>query len=317
MTVRNIYYVVVLVAATMFSCSEESPFLSEKEARQIIKETNMARDPFHQITNVVAVINNDIYYFKRWDSIPKRLTTTPAQVKTHIKLSSDRTQIAYLNSIGTPVIISAADGKLIKTISDFSYVSQMDWAKDKNALYFLSDKKVYSYGSPLQATQPESSHPWDDVASFSMNGKGDYGYFIKYYGNYFYTLKYVSSSKALDKTFTNFDGDMYDYIDFYDNNGNFLLGESDYYGKGFERIICFQDYNMYPAYEWDYEQMSSPEFSSDHEVLLYGTMENQVYQMKAVYLGTEAYEGHGLYDRLSKTLSEYTSTSQIYLDWSH
>jgi hypothetical protein len=317
MLIRITRCATILVAVSFFACSEESPFLSENEAKKIIKEANLARDPFHAIKDVVAIINNDIYYFARLDSIPKRLTSTPSQIKTHVKLSADKTQIAYLNSVGTPVIVNAANGTLIKTLTEFSYVRQIDWAKDKKSLYILSDNKIHTSGVALTVTQPQTNHPWDEVVSFSMNSKGDYGYFIKYYGNYYHTLEYVSSTKSLDKQFTNFDGDFYDYIDFYDNNGNFLVAYSDYYGEGFSRVICIQDYNMYAAYEWDYEQMSSPEFSSDHEILLYGTMENQVYELKAVYLGTEAYDGNGIYDVLSKTLTEYKSNSPIYLDWSH
>src|SRR4051812_38734483 len=114
MLIRVIYCITYLVAATLFSCSEESPFLSEKEARRIIKEANIARDPFHTVTHVAAIINNDIYYFARLDSVPKRLTFTPSLVKSHVKLSADKTQIVYLNDIGTPVIINAMNGTLVK-----------------------------------------------------------------------------------------------------------------------------------------------------------------------------------------------------------
>jgi hypothetical protein len=74
---------------------------------------------------------------------------------------------------------------------------------------------------------------------------------------------------------------------------------------------------MWPAYEWDYETMNSSEFNSDLKILIYSTMEHQVYQLKAVYLGTEVYDGSGIYDVSSKTLIEYTSTTPIYPDWSH
>lgn len=317
MSTRTIHCITFLLIATLFSCSEESPFFSESEARKIIKEANLARDPFHAVTHVAAIINNDIYYFARLDSVPKRLTFTPSQIKTDVKLSADKSQIAYFNEIRTPVIISAVDGTLVKTLTEFSYVRQMDWAKDKKSLYFLSDEKVHIYGASLTITQPQTIHPWDEVASYGMNAKGDHGYFIKHYGDFFHTLKYVSNAKSINRDFKNFDGDQFDYIDFYDNDGNFLLASSDYSGEGYSRIVCVEEYNMYPAYEWDYEQMSSPEFSSEHEVLLYGTMENQLYQVKAVYLGTEAYDGNGLYDVLSKTFTEHTSKTPIYLDWSH
>jgi hypothetical protein len=316
MRISIIHCFAFVLAATLFSCSDESPFLTETEARKGIKELNNARDPFHAVTHIAAIINNDVYYFARLDSVPKRLTFTPTVNKTDIKLSADKTQIAYLNNIGTPVVISAVDGSVIATLTAFSYVRQIDWAKDRKSLYFLSEQKIYTYGAPLTVSQPQTTYPWDEVSSFSMNAKGDQGYFIKYYGDFQYTLKYVSSSKSLDKSLKTFDQNSYNFIDFYDNNGNFMLGSRDA-SKAFSRIVCVEDYNFYTAYYWDYEAMTSPEFSSDHEILLYGTMNNQVYQIKAVYLGTEAYEGHGLYDVLTKTITEYTSKSPIYLDWSH
>jgi hypothetical protein len=318
MTLRNCYFVTTLLTFVLVSCSDESPFFrSEQEAKKIIHDANAARDPFHYITNVVAIINNDIYYFARLDSIPKKLTSSPSLQKTHVKLSTDKTQIAYINTNGNPTIINTADGKLVTTLTQYNYVSQIDWAKDKNSLYFLIGQKVYSYGEPITIQQPMVTHPWDEIPSFSMNAKGDYGYFIRYYGNFYHTLKLISKAKAMDKELRNFEGDRYDYIDFYDNKGNFLLGYSEHSGEGFSRIVCVENYNLYAAYEWDYEQMNTPEFNSDLEILLYGTMEQQLYHIKAVYLGTEAYDRQGLYDVLSKTFTEYKSSSPIYLDWSH
>jgi hypothetical protein len=316
MNFRTIYTTTTFLAATLFSCSEESPFLSEQEAKSKIKEMTLERDPFHLVEDVVATINNDIYYFELLDSTPERLTFTPQQSKTHVKLSADKTQIAYINSNGNPVII-ARDGKPVTTLTQYNYIKQMDWTKTGNTLYFLIDQKVYFYGDPVTIKQPVITHPWDEVPSYSMNAKGDYGYFIKRYGSYSTTLAHHTEKENKNQEFPNFEGKLFDYIDFYDNNGNFLLGYADYYGEGFSRIACVQDYNFWSVYEWDDDNMYTPEFNGDLEILLYGTMENQVHQVKAVYLGTEAYNGSGLYDVLSKTLTNYPSNSPVYLDWSH
>jgi hypothetical protein len=315
MNIRTIYIITAFLAATLFSCSEESPFLSRQEATSKIKELELKRDPFHQVRNVVAIINNDIYYFEVLDSIPKRLTSTPLQAKTHVKLSADKTQIAYINSNGNPVIIGR-DGKTISTLTQYNYITQMDWTKTGKTLHFLIGQKVYFYGDPVTLKQPATTHPWDEVRSYSMNAKGDYGYFMKRYGNYFATLMHHTGKDNKDQEFSTFEGDQFDYIDFYDNNGNFLLASSEYYGNGFSKIVCVQDYKFWSVYEWDGENMNTPEFNGEIEVLLYGTMESPVYKLKAVYLGTEAYNGIGLYDVLSKTLTT-TSTSPVYLDWNH
>jgi hypothetical protein len=315
MKISNKSRLVVAVLIVLSSgCKEESPFLSKKEATKIIADLNRSRDPFHPIKNVVAVINNDVYYFKRLDSVPRRVTATPNVIKTNVKLSFDKTQIAYLNQIGSPVVIRADNGQLVRSLTQYSYIDQMDWAKDRLTLYMLYDKKVVFYGTPLTVIQPFINHPYDEVKSFSMNGIGDQGYFIKFAGNYFNNLMYQSTVKKITEKLT-FNGGISDYIDFYDNNGNFLIGYNDPFEDGFASIACIQDYSFFPAYSWDDERMNTPEFSAEHEVLLYGTMEGSIHYVKAVYLGKSAYQNNGLQDILTKVIETYPSSTQVYLDW--
>jgi hypothetical protein len=301
------------------SCTE-SPFLSKEEAEKLIDEVTMSRDPFHQVTNVVAIINNDIYYFDRLTEDPRRLTNTPDEDKTNVKLSWDKRQIAYINeATNDVVIIESTNGAHVKTLTDYDNVTQMEWAKDRQTLVVLIGNDLFSYGEALTLPTPETTYPfpWDAVVSFSMNAIGDYGYFTDRYNGTFPVLTYHSEMHSIDEDFNNFDGGIYDYVDFYDNKGGFLLGQTDPSYEGISRVVCMNDYNLWPAYEWDLETMTTPEFNADLEILLYGTVENNIYQIKAVYLGTEAYEAHGIYDILTKILAEHTSDSPIYLDWSH
>lgn len=306
---------ILLTLLLVSSCAEDSPFLTKKEATKIINDLTTERDPFHGIKDVVAIINNDVYYFARLDSVPKQITFTPTQIKKMVKLSADKSRIAYINSAGNPVIIGI-DGKLIKTLTQYNYIDQMDWAKQQNTLYLLSGNKVYTYGDALTVKQPVAGSSWDDVPSYSMNGIGDYAYQIKRYGDYVYRLYYHSNLKGKDGELYISDAELYNfnYVDFYDNKGNFLLGYSNYPGEPLTRIVCVEDYNFYSKYEWDGEGMNSPTFNSDLEVLLYGTVGNNNYRVKAVYLGTDAY-GDGLSDILTKTLTQYTSKTPVYVDW--
>ncbi len=297
-------------------CSE-SPFLTKDEAQEIIDSLKASRDPFHTMNNVVAIIDNDVYYFNSLKEAPSKLTNTPDEAKTNIKLSADKSRIAYLNANGNPVIIKADDGEVLETLTQFDGIDQMDWAKDRLTLYMLIDREVVFYGELLEVIQPDSNHPWDEVSSFSMNSIGDQGYFIKYYGDFSDKLKFNSTSMGIDE-FKNFDGETFDYIDFYDNKGNFLLGYNDTFEEGIARVICVQGYNFYAAYDWKDERMNTPEFNADTEVLLYGTMEDEVHRIKGVYLGTNAYvlDG-GAQDILTMVLTDYTSKTPIYLDWVH
>lgn len=255
----------------------------------------------------------------RLSQAPRRLTNTPEQRKTHVKLSADKSRIAYLNDAGTPVIIRSDDGKHIKTLTQYSPVRQMEWARDRNTLILLLDNSLFSDGEPITLPQPQTTYPfpYDAVISFSMNSIGDYGYFTEGYGRNFPFLTYASKIKGVENNQNSFEGDYYHYIDFYDNKGGFLLAQEDPYYPGFRKVVCTREHNSWSAYKWDSETMTSPQFNADLEILLYGTVKYGIYELKAVYLGTEAYEGHGTYDVLSRVLSDYRSNLPIYLDWSY
>lgn len=308
---------VILTACVslLAACSGESPFLSKEEAERLVDEINTLRDPFHEVKNVVAIINNDIYYFKRLDSIPKKLTNSPTQIKTQVKLSSDRTKIAYLNANGYPVIISATDGKMLETLTQYQYINQIGWVRNSPTLFMLIGQDVVLHGTSVSFIQPEAYHVWDEVSSFSMNSKGDQAYFIHRYNDTGWKLEYHSTVKKLDEQYNSFEGYRYNFVDFYDDRGNFLLGYQNPFDEGIERVVCVENYDFHSAYGWDYEQMQTPKFNSAHEILLYGTLENQEYNVKGVYLGTEAYGNSGLYDRLTKTLTDYKSSTPVYIDW--
>jgi len=310
---KKIYWFALLL---MLMACEESPFVTRKEAEKEIAAINLERNPFHAIENVVAILDNDIYYFHALDEEPVRLTTTPGEEKTNVKLSFDKSRIAYLNGTGTPVIIRADNGEHIETLDEYAYVTQMDWAKDRLTLYILVESEVVFYGPPLAVVQPTKVNPWDRVRSFSMNAIGDQGYFIEYYDDASPNwLNLISENGNINDQFPGWEGDLYDYIDFYDNHGGFMLGLRDYYDDSMEYIICVSEYS-YAAYAWDYENMNSPEFNSDQEMLLYGTVEGGgSHLIKAVYLGEKWYEGHGLYDKLTYVLENHPSASPIFIDW--
>ncbi|CAN0342278.1 unnamed protein product, partial [Phaeothamnion confervicola] len=279
--------IIMIGAIGIFAACEDSPFLTKQEAETIVDQLNTSRDPFHAVENVVAIINNDIYYFNTLDGKPRQLTDTPDAVKTEVKLSFDHSQIAYLNANGNPVIIQADNGEHITTLTQYSFIQQMDWAKDQLTLYMLIDNEIEVYGTALEVIQPTLLHPFDDVESFSMNSIGDQGYFIAHYGDPFpLKLNLYSEVAEIDEEYSGVDGKFYDFIDFYDNNGNFLLGYKDSFDNSLERIICVQNYGLFPAYEWDYEKMNTPQFNAEHEILIYGTMESSNnHVIIAYYLG--------------------------------
>ncbi len=317
MKMRKLIVLFCVLLTLIFGCTpDDSPFLTKEEAEKEIEALNNSRDPFYPIRNVVAIIDNDIYYFKRLDSIPKRLTNTPTLVKTNVKLSYDRSRIAYLDQIGTPVIIRADNGQQIQKLSQYSYISSMDWAKDRLTLYMLNNGKVVFNGTPLQVTQPIGT--FDQINSFSMNSIGDQAYYVHSPFYFTYTLKFLSSGQKIDDQFNSISSKRYDYVDFYDNKGNFLVGltQSSYDYK-FSQIACIQNYKFYEAYYWDDDDMVTPDFNADLEVLIFGMSTGSSNFIKCVYLGKKAYNSNSIspMDILRKTISNYPSKSTIYLDW--
>jgi hypothetical protein len=312
MTFTRIILFVTFFSA-MISCTE-SPFLSRNEAYEWVDLINKERDPIHKVTHVVATINNDIYYFKRLDSIARKITNSPAEAKTSVKLSYDKTFVAYVNKNHNPEIIRSDNGQLVQTLTQYSYPTQIGWLKDTNTLFILSDREVFFYGTPPPVSQPDIYHIYDEVSSFSMNSKGDQAYFIHYYNTSGYQLKFKSPDAGIDQSYTTIDGVVYDYIDFYDNNGSFLVAREDWFSDDqFASVICVQNYNFYPTYEYSDELMSSPVFHASSEVLVFSRSNEGHYEIKAVYLGTDAYPP-GVSDIFNKVLDNYTSTSPISLD---
>lgn len=297
----------------------ESPFVS----KETVEEVLASRNPFRHIRNIVATIENDIYYFEHIDSIPKRLTHTPVAKKSHVKLSKDKTKIVYLNSVGTPVVINAQTGALIETISNRSNVKQIGWTNDDHSIYMLVGKNVFIHGVPTTVTQPETYNQYDEVLSFSMNDRGDQAYYIKNAGLVSKKLKFDSQSQGIDTLITIFYGESFgaDYIDFHGNDGGFVVGYNAYNANDITRISCFNDYKFWPEFDWAGveswvdEIMLSPTFDQDSEVVLFGNRKGSTYSIKAVYLGTELYYGDGQQDIKMKVLDKYTSTQPIYLDW--
>lgn len=310
------FALLILLSLLSAACADDSPFvLSREEALKQIEEISASRDPFYAVRNVVAVINNDIYYFDRLDVLPRRLTSSPGQAKSNVKLSSDRTKIAYINANGNPVIIRASDGVVLETLTAYKFIKQMGWVRNSETLFMLIGQRVVLHGAAVEFTQPEVTHPWDEITSFSLNSSGDEAYVIRPYGSGTSWLVYRSNEENIDEIFSSFEGDRIDYVHFYDDKGNFLVGRKNYLGTGINQIKCIQNYDFYPAFVLEYEDMQTPTFSSDQEIVFFSTAENGRYYIKGIYLGTEAYGNRGSSDVLTRTLEAYESETPIWIDW--
>jgi hypothetical protein len=305
-----------MMAMVWLGCAEETPFKSKEEVIKEVNDIKNSRNPFHDIRNVVAIMNNDIYYFSRLDSVPRRITFTPDREKTDVRLSPDHTLIAYENEDYYPEIIRADDGTLVEALPDYKYFTQMDWMKDRNTLYVLYNQDVYFWGTPAGSFE-QVGFLWDYVISFSMNSIGDKVYYVQPSEGGSVHMYYTSESQGIKMQEPDgIDADLFDYVDFYDNTGSFMLGNRRYSdSRTMERIVCIQRDKFMKAYEWSKDDMNTPQFNAKNEVLLFGFVEYGVYSIKAVYLGTEFYTPRFVDDRMEYLVEGYTSDDPIDIDW--
>lgn len=296
----------------LVACTPEYPFVSKEEVQELMD----SRDPFRRVGNVVAVIDNDVYYFKRIDSIPRRLTNTPTKAKSKIELSYDKTKIAYLDENGSPVIINAVSGELIEAITSLTSVKQMGWTNQDKSLYVLKDNKVFIHGATTKIINPFIQHPYDNVTSFSMNNIGDQAYAVNYYG-VGKRIEFNSADGKIEETIKVFPDEVTapSYIDFLGNKGSFIVGYRADESKPINKVSCFNDYAFWSDRGWSGPYMTTPVYDQTFEVLLYGGSGTNGYAINAVYLGTTLYHGDGPHEIMTKRIDAYASKTQIYLDW--
>lgn len=305
------------MSGLLLSCSE-SPFVSKDVIEELIAFNKNKKNPFKDVKNVVATINNDIYFFSHIDSIPKRLTNSPLEKKTNVKLSFDLTRIVYLDENKIPVIIDSDNGQVLEILSEYSNVKQLGWINNDNSIFLLIGNSVIIYGEAVEVVQPEISYPSNEVLSFSMNDIGDQAYYIKSYGIYAgQKLKFDSEVNKIDTLISVLPNEVSgaDYINFYDDTGGFFVGYNDYTSNEIEHVSIFNDYFFWPFVDWYDDFIISPVFNSGHEVLIYGYSNGNYNSIKAVYLGTENYDKNSVEEIKTINIDEYLSEYPIYVDW--
>jgi hypothetical protein len=211
------------------------------------------------------------------------------------------------------VIINTTDGGVVATLSDYAYPIQMDWADDRLSLYVLIGREVFVYGEVFTAPQPDEYHS-SELYSYSTNSNGDYAYYeYSFYGKKLYFNSPKNNISTAETSY--FEGNFYDYIDFYDNKGGYLLAAKS--PGGFSKIVCVNDYASFSSYRWQPSyDMTSPRFNNDREVLVYGTSYSSApHYIQFVYLGTAAYASEGTSEILNMRMYDYPSNTRIYVDW--
>lgn len=173
---KKIYFI-SLAFLLLVGCQTDNPFLSD----EVIAEF-FARKVPKPVEHVVVIVDNDIYYFRNFDSIPRRITSSPTEKKTHIKISNDHQKIAYLNASGNPVIIDTT-GNVLATLSQFNSIKQMDWSNDGATLYMLINNDIQFYGPAMDIPEIDIEHS-QQVLSAAITKNNDLIYILQHHPFY-------------------------------------------------------------------------------------------------------------------------------------
>ena len=202
--------VISLFLIFMFSCSD--PFVS----KETIEEIEKAKNP--DITNVGLIYNNDVYYFSNFKNLPIKITNTPTDIKSQIRVNHSGTKIAYLNSVGNPIVIDI-NGNVEVTLSQYTGVQKIDWTFDDQTLYILVGNQVYFYGNtpsiPSITYNLIGGNVYNPVLlNFAISPNNDIAYTYRYY-SYFNGGYNVNTVYKINGTTQEFELDLQGYSNSY------------------------------------------------------------------------------------------------------
>jgi hypothetical protein len=188
---KIIVYLLSIFTIILVGSCEKDPFVS-KDAIQHIRDSIASAK---SIQNICFIYNNDVYFLDAISNTPQRITNTPANTKTEVRISHNLQKIAYLNSAGNPEIINRS-GTVLNTLTSYSGIQQMDWSNNDSTLYMLSGDQFYYYG-------PVISHPAlnfsgillgtsPHILSATLSKDNDLAYVVEYFDfSYGYLQKMV------------------------------------------------------------------------------------------------------------------------------
>lgn len=166
------YIKLMIVAAALSACSGENPFLGDDIAMELLN-----RNQVKEVEFVTFIYNNDIYYLRNFEETPKRITSSPSQKKTKIRISHDHSRIAYLNDNGSPVIIDTL-GNTQSVLSNFSGVKQFDWTGDDDGIYMLIDNDILFSHSNIAIPEMEKDFQ-EEILSAVLTKNNDIIYIVQ------------------------------------------------------------------------------------------------------------------------------------------
>ena len=277
------------------------------------------------VNNVCYIYNNDVYFLDEMGKPTQRITNTPTNTKTEVRISHNLQKIAYLNSAGNPEIVNR-QGIVLNTLTAFSNITQMDWSNTDSKLYML-------IGNQFQYFGPVINHPPLDMAgipnygnnqilSASLSKYNDLAYVVEWNTFYGYEQRLVlkmhdglGRDTVINKTdfmhemkYVKFSTDQQDLVVGYGETSDFGVGHY------FTRIEIFTDmkpyYDFYMGDDPDYNGYKYAVYRRDKYCLL---SSNQGLDNTSGQLMLTAYYTNDHAYRSRNDIND--ATSELIFDW--
>jgi hypothetical protein len=299
----------VISGIGLLACNKENPFVSKDIIDKLVEDKKI------KLYNIAFIYNNDIYLLPRQDSAARRITSTPDQIKTNIRISHDHQKFAYINTNGNPVIINK-DGSIQSVLTQYSNIQSMDWSPNDSTLYMLIYDSLKFFGPSIQL--PEFTYPGAlgsieiSILSVSVSMHYDLAYIFQYY-NFLEGYKQKLIIKKHDGSVTektNMDSQIMGYVNFSGNNTDLVVGYS-YYSPVFymDKIELYSELKDYPDHTFEYgDSYNFVSYRSD------------VKYMVCSHFGSNSTNytllAFSFVDNTNFNFTQYNdSTNRLYVDW--
>jgi hypothetical protein len=305
----------ILIFFLFSSCDKtENPYVDKQVIEALIK----AQNP--EVEHVAVIYNKDIYYLSNLAQAGIRVTNTPGNSKTFVKMSHNHKQFAYLDGSGTIVIVNL-QGQVVTTLPQYGDVKSFDWSADDKTLYILNNNEIAYYGPSMNL--PEITYNGlisgmsMEVLSASVSMQGDLAYII--HGFSFltgdkYKMIIKPANKAADIVFEdNSTIPSMRYVAFSSNKQDLVLGysESTYLPNHLTKIYVFIDLQKDDHYYFGSKYgCFTPLFNESKSFLVAGCSSGSDNIVKLAALGVNKQIEKNIYSNL------YTTQNNVlYTDW--
>ncbi|HEX8545647.1 MAG TPA: hypothetical protein VF691_01720 [Cytophagaceae bacterium] len=305
---------IFLVLAFIFvHCKKESPFVS----KDVIDKIEAKKNP--TIGNVAFILENDVYYLKTFNGIPKQLTFSSTTEKKEIRVTHKGDKLAYLNSSGTPVIIDTL-GNTLNTLFQFTNVQSMDWSQDDQTLYMLIDGKINFFGPAMNIPSitysgvPSNMSPDLHLISISSNNDLAYSYtsFDPEIGYVYKVVFKKNDNTNKEQELAKVRGDKVKYLTFVNTTNELMVGY-DYYDHNRElsKVEVYPYLGIYPSVFESSEEYVDPIYRSDLQYMVsaYRGASSESFILSAIRF-FQNNEGNYYMNKYS-----VTNSNKIYVNW--